>query len=247
VSDENAIGTSASTHMPVTREHLYAIRGWKTIANLRLDIDAARAGKTWHLLPEGFRDQTAAANYPLPSRREDLQTLAGVVVNHHGRDGGVIYLRRAFAMWRKKQAAAPAVLANADRLNDAIRQKNVTYAKALNAMRTEAEQAVERVKQRADEAIASLTDLFALGRKGIEGQMRAHLDGVEWQGEPVNGRAFRECFRMVTQAVKGLGLPSDQRQEATKTIMEEIAASLNDTQATVALAPGASDPDETVQ
>lgn len=225
----------------MTKERLYAVRGWRTIANLRLNIDAARAGKTWQLLPEGFRHQEAGQTYPLPSRREDLQTLAGIVVTHRGRDAGVIYLKRAFAKWRERQARAPQALASVERLQDSIKHKNQRYARHLEAMRTEAEQAVERVKQRADEAIASLTDLFALGRRGIEGQMRAHLDGVEWQGETVNARAFRECFRMVTQAVKGLGLPSDQRQEATKTIIEEVAAALEDTQDAVALAPGASD------
>jgi len=229
----------------MTKDRLVALRGWRTIPNLRLDLDAARAGKTWRLLPEGFRDQTAGQTYPLPSRREDLQALAGIVVHGPGRDGGVIYLKRAFAKWRERQAAAPRALASVERLQDNVKHKSQRYTKALETMRTEAEQAVERVKQRANEAIASLTDLFALGRKGIEGQMRAHLDGAEWQGEVVNGRAFRECFRMVTQAVKGLGLPSDQRQEATKAIIEEIAASLEDTQDAVALAPGS--PDEQPQ
>lgn len=229
----------------MTKETLHALRGWRTIANLRLDIEAARAGKTWRLLPEGFRDQTAAQKYPLPSRREDLQTLASIVVNHRGRDGGVIYLRRAFAKWRERQASAPRALATVERLHDSIKHKDARFTQSLDRMRTEAEQAVERVKQRADEAIASLTDLFALGRKGIEGQMQAHLDGEMWQGEVVNGRAFRECFRMVTQAVKGLGLPSDQRKEATATIFEEVAAALDATQEVVALAPGAPDDEPT--
>ena len=40
---------------------------------------------------------------------------------------------------------------------------------------------------------------------------------------------------MVTQAVKGLGLPSDQRKPATDAIMEELAASLKATREAVAL------------
>ena len=239
-SENPTKGVSASLPR-VTKESLLAQRGWRTIANLRLDLDAARAGKTWRMLPEGFRDVDSGLSYPLPSRRDDLQTLAGIVVTHRGQDSGVKYLKRAFMKWRERQARAPQALASVERLQDAVRQKNVRYARDLAAMRTEAEQAVERVKQRADEAIASLTDLFALGRRGIEGQMQAHLDSAEWQGERINSRAFRECFRMVAQAVKGLGLPSDQRQEATKTIIEEVAAALEDTQDAVALAPGMSD------
>ena len=91
------------------------------------------------------------------------------------------------------------------------------------------------------ESIASLTDLFSLARKGIDGQMRAHLDGKEWMGEKINARAFRECFRMVTQTVKGLGLPSEERTRAKSAIMDEVAEALKDTQETVALAPGGDD------
>ena len=50
-------------------------------------------------------------------------------------------------------------------------------------------------------AIANLNDLFALGRRGIDGQMQAHLAGETWMGEEINARAFRELFRMVITGV----------------------------------------------
>jgi hypothetical protein len=96
-------------------------------------------------------------------------------------------------------------------------------------MQQEARAELDKVKQAAAESIASLTDLFSLGRKGISAQMQAHLQGSEWQGEKIDARAFRECFRMVSQAVKGLGLPNDQRTVATQAILDEVAAALDGT------------------
>ena len=73
--------------------------------------------------------------------------------------------------------------------------------------------------------------------------MRAYLNGDEYQDERINKRDFQQCFRMVTQAVKGLGLPSDQRVTANEAIIEEVAAAIRDTQEIVGLA--ASPGDET--
>ena len=81
--------------------------------------------------------------------------------------------------------------------------------------------------------MAGLNDLFALGREGIERQMKAYLAGAEYQGEKIDGEAFRSCFRMVTQAVKGLGLPSDQRDKARDAVMEEVAKSVEATRSAI--------------
>ena len=86
-----------------------------------------------------------------------------------------------------------------------------------------------------DKNIVVEIDLFSLGREGLELQMRAYLDNKEVNGEIIKARAFRECFRIVTAAVKGLGLPSDQKRPATDAIYEEVAAALEATQETVAL------------
>jgi len=117
------------------------------------------------------------------------------------------------------------------------------YRKELRDHIVEARAEVDKVKQAAAESIASLTDLFSLGRKGLAGQMKAHLEKQEWQGEVITARAFRECFRMVSQAVKGLGLPSDQRPEANHAIMDEVAAALDGTRDTVSDDPTTDDPE----
>ena len=49
---------------------------------------------------------------------------------------------------------------------------------------------------------------------------------------------------MVTQTVKGLGLPSDERAKAKGAIMEEVGAALKDTREVVDLAPGPKDTTE---
>ena len=214
------------------------VKGLFRIADLRLDLDAANAGKTWLLLPEGFRDQECGLLYPLPSGRNELQKLAAIPIPLAKQDCGVIYLRRALKAFNGRQAkrqSATLDIAYKGRQAENVVRKVQVLAKELRA---EARAAVEEVKQEAQKAVANLNDLFALGREGIDGQMKAHLAGENWHDEKVDAAAFRECFRMVTQAVKGLGLPSGQRDKAREAVMEEIAKSLEDTREAVALAPG---------
>jgi hypothetical protein len=217
-----------------------------TCKSLRLDLDAAMCGKTWLLLPEGHRDQQFGHVYQLPTRRSELQKLVSIPIPMYKRDAGTIYLRRALTSWKSRMAVKPVQkklteemqrrLAQAQNSKEAFQWRLTEYANDARLL-------VAQVHQEAEKAIASLTDLFALGREGLAGQMRAHLDGAEWQGERINASAFRNCFRMVTQAVKGLGLPSDQRVRAQAVIMEEAAEAIKATQDAVALAPGS--PDET--
>ena len=193
------------------------------------------AGRVCELLPEGFRTAEAAQDYPLPSGREEIQRLVSIPLSPSSSNGNV-YLRRAIKAFRMKQARRTSAV------NDiAFRQKKIAVAsyrltREFKELRAEAQNAVDGVKQQAEQAIASLTDLFALGRRGLESQMQAHLGGSEWQGERISAAAFRDCFRMVTQAVKGLGLPSEQRGKAAEAIMEEVAASLDATREAVSLA-----------
>lgn len=210
-----------------------------TINSLRLNLDEAMAGRTWLLLPEGFRDHESAKVYPLPTHRDELHKLAIIHIRPHKKDSGSIYLRRALVRFRERMQRMTSAALDVGERTDAIRQAHGDYKTMIGDLRKEARMAVDEVRAEARQAIASLDDLFSLGRKGIEGMMRAHLDGEKWKDEEINARAFRECFRMVTQAVKGLGLPSDQKDAAQTAIIEQYAASLEATRETVALAPGA--------
>jgi len=216
-----------------------------TIKSLRLDLPAAIAGKTWELLPKGFRDCSNGVSYPLPGRRGELQKIAIIPIPEHitKRDCGCLYIRRAMAEWRKKQAKAQNSLLNVGRRESQIRRSHDNYTAQIKVCKQEARDAVKEVQAEAAKAVASLTDLFSLRREGINKQMKAYLAGEEYQGETINARAFRECFRIVTQAVKGLGLPSDQRPIAAGAVMEEAAAALKATRETVALASHANDPE----
>lgn len=215
-----------------------------TIKSLRLDLEAARAGKTWQILPEGFRDRTDGSTYPLPSRRLELQKLASIEIPPHRQDCGYFYIRRAIKEWKERQGRAASAIHDVGCRANAIQRSQWRYNQEIKKHKEEARKAVNEVRQEAAQAIASLNDLFSLGRKGIDGQMRAYLAGEEYQGERITGAAFRQCFKMVTQAVKGLGLPSDQKAPAADAIFEEYAASLRDTQETLALAPGTDDETE---
>lgn len=209
-----------------------------TVAGLRLDLISAAAGKTWLLLPDGFRSDECGNLYPLPSDRADIQKLVAIPIPRRKKDSGVIYLKRALKEWRSRQEHRQSAALGAARAEQQVLQAKAEFTAMTREMKAEARAAVEEVKQEAQKAVANLNDLFALGREGIEGQMRAHLAGSEWQGEKIGADAFRECFRMVTQAVKGLGLPSGQRDKAREAVMEELAKSLEDTRDAVAMAPG---------
>lgn len=227
-----------------TGEIKKATRISRTIETLRLDLKSAGEGKTWLLLPEGFRAQEHGLSYPLPSRFVDLQRLSTVFVPNAKRDSGTIYIRRAIAKLRERGCKQQSALLNADLRSEKMQHSHENYKQHVKALRTEMREAVDTVKREAEQAIANLNDLFTLGRKGIEAQMRAHLEGKEWQDERIDSRAFRECFRMVTQAVKGLGLPSDQRDSAAEAVVEELAASLEATKDAISLAKPVEDETE---
>lgn len=199
-------------------------------------------GKTWLLLPDGFRDQECGEAYPLPSDRTSLQQLVAIPIPHNKKDSGCIYLKRALKLWQRRQAHKQSAAFDVARRVESIGRTQESYNAKIRKLREEAIAAVDGVKQEAERATASLNTLFSLGRRGIEGQMQAHLANTQWQGEQISASAFRECFRMVTQAVKGLGLPSEQRASADEVVLEQVAASIRETQETVALA---TDPEKT--
>jgi hypothetical protein len=182
------------------------------------------------LLPEGHRDQASGQIYPLPSRLQDLQILSTIFVKSAKIDSGCLYIRRAIAHLREQGKRKQSALLDIGTRVEKVQHAHEKYLQSVKHVKLEIQETLAGVKREAEQAIANLTDLFALGRKGIEGQMKAHLDGTEWHGEPIDAKAFRECFRMVTQAVKGLGLPSDQRDAAERVIVDELADALAATQ-----------------
>ena len=207
----------------------------RTIASLRLNIEAAIEGRVCELLPEGFRDNDSARTYPLPSARTELQKLVAIPISPNVNSGN-IYLQRALSAFKRKQARRTSAVNDIAFRSQKIAVDSSRLKAQMNELRAEAQSAVDGVKAQAEQAIASLSDLFALGRRGLESQMQAHLSGSQWQGEAISAAAFRDCFRMVTQAVKGLGLPSEQRGKAAEAIMQEVADSLEATREAVAMA-----------
>ncbi len=214
-----------------------------TIKSLGLDLESAIAGKTWLLLPNGFRESPGGSNYPLPSRKSELQKLAAIYVPawFAKKDCGCVYIRRATAKWKKaQQRTQSAILDLGERRTRVINQQK-EFGRSMKGARAKVREEVERVREEATKAVASLHDLFSLGREGLDNQMKAHIANEELHGEKIDARAFRECFRIVTQAVKGLGLPSDQKEKATDAIEEQVAEALRATRETVAMADNQND------
>lgn len=200
-----------------------------TIESLRLDIDSAINGRIDKILPDGFRDRKCGLTYPLPSNLADIQRVATVPIMAHSTDAGSVYVRRAIRIWKKKQSRRISALHDTERKGAKIENAQREFSRRAKELKAEARQIVDDVRAEAEKAVASLHDLFALGREGIEGQMRAHLSNSTWNGEQIDARAFRECFRMVSQTVKGMGVAPDQRDKARDVVMEEVAKSVEAT------------------
>ena len=219
--------------------------GCYTIKSLQLDLKAARAGRTWAMLPPAFRNQEDGGTYPLPTRRQELQILTTIYTPPNKKDAGCVYLRRAMAAFKKAQARTSSQILDLSHRRNAIetRQKDLilTMKQKTEEVKEATEKAKEFIQKQAEEAVASMSDLFSLSRKGLDGQMQAHLAGEEWKKETITAHAFRECVRIVTQTVKGLGLPSEERTRSTEAINKEIADSLEGTRDALDLAPGSDD------
>lgn len=208
----------------------------RTISNLRLNLQEAINGRSWLLLPEGFRDQESGQKYPLPTKTEELQKLVILPIKPGKKDSGTLYLKRAQREYRRRLAGKHARIAEASYEGDRLAKMRQHLHDQIVGIRKEARDAVDGIKEEAEKAVASMHELFALGRKGIDGQMRAHLEGSRWKGEGIDAKAFRECFRLVTQTVKGLGLPErDEAKKAREAILEEAEASIRSVQEAVAL------------
>jgi len=201
----------------------------RTIKSLNLDLESAKEGKLWLLLPEGFRDIDSGKTYPLPTQRQELQKVGGIYIPPRVINSGAQYIKRAAKEAKRKQQRATSVLLDVGNRKEQVERKQNNYNALIKELRVEARQAVDNVRVEAERACASLKDLFALGREGIEGQMKAYLAGEEYKGETINKKDFQNNFRMVTQAVKGLGLPTGQEKPAGDAIVQELADCLKNT------------------
>ncbi len=200
-----------------------------TIKTLRLNVEAALSGRAFNLMPLEFQAQECGKVYPLPTNIEECRQLCQIEIPYYGTDAGSVYLRRVRKRHKDLQRNRQSSSLDTEKRRHIIAQSSIKFKRAATEAERELAGLVDGVREEAEKASASLTSLFALGRRGIEGQMQAHLNGATWKEESINALAFRQCFQMVTQAVKGLGLPSDQKSNARDAVIEEYAAALKDT------------------
>lgn len=172
---------------------------------------------------------------------KEVQRIVCIPIPGTKKDSGCAYIKRAIAKFTELQSRKQSALIDIGRKQIQAANTQAIFRKKLKDMQEDAEKAVNEVRERANQAAASLTELFDLGRRGLDGQMRAHLENKDWQGEHIDADAFRQCFRMVSQAVKGLGLPSTERENAREAIIDQAAAAIRSTQEAIALAPGQDD------
>ncbi len=215
-----------------------------TIKSLRLDLQAAEDGKTWKILPVGFRAKECGTTYPLPSNPKELQRMTTLFIQPttaHRRyeDSGVTYLKRAVDRWKECQLNRRSALLDAESNRNKIRLEKDNFHSAVKIQKQNIRDAVKEVRAVAQESIASLHSLFNLSRKVIEGQLEAHLAGEKWQSEKISAQAGRQLATIVMGGVKAFGLQTDQKESAKEAIaLEEAAANIKASRETVKLGPG---------
>jgi len=214
-------------------------RRLNTCVSLELDLTAAEAGQPERLLPRRYRDIELGKTYPLPSRISELRKLVIIPVPPFRKDAGSEYMRRAAARYKELLSRKQSALLDIGARAEQARLAQKSFDKSLESMQAEAKSAVDGVRTEINRAIASLSDLFRLGREGLEGQMKAHLANEPWKGEVIDADAFRQCFRMVSQTVKALGVPTEQSDKAKEAIIEEAAKALQETREALAMSPNA--------
>lgn len=215
----------------------------RTIKGLRLNIEAAREGKTWLLLPEGFRNEDSGYTYPLPTQAKDIRVIASIVAPPRKSDAGCKYIRRAIKESRNRQQRKLSAALDLSCRESKVINAHYDYNRTLKKLRADARMAVDEVRQEARRQTASLNTLFDLTKKGLEGLIQAYLDEKEWHGEKVRNSEFLAAGRMVTKTSKDFGLPAQPGDSMTETVIEELAESIRATQETVALAPGGDEPE----
>lgn len=198
-----------------------------TIASLMLDMEAARAGKPWLLLPRGPRGRVGGGReYPLPTAYQELKRLAELPFKAKGRDETTAYLRRArrrLTQHTSKNDVALGVLTNATAVKKASGEIGATLKDAKQKIAA----AVADVQAEAIKAAASLTDLYGLTRAHAARVLEAALKDAPINGEvPTIDQATNVMKAILGHVAKmGAGiLAPDEKDEAEDAIVEQYMA-----------------------
>lgn len=195
-----------------------------TIQSLRLDMAAARAGKTYLLLPFDVRgDYKMAEAYPIPSGISELAMVAELPIKRNSRHGGARYIRKARkAMLRRaphlKAAAFDMSLAECE-------EKAVNVHKAAAAAQADIDAAVAGVRAEALRSVASMGDINEKLKQAADRIVTAFLADQPINGEPVSVKEMSDVIGKGWTHVARLGsgaIDSDGKAEAEGTVLAEF-------------------------
>lgn len=219
-----------------------------TIKSLRLDINEAKQGRAWNILPDGFRGKGVGHSYPLPSSTVELERISYMPLIAGKRDSGTVYIRRIKTEY-KRRIARKASLANdvscrtekVKRVQENFIAKSAFLCGQMHEARDSVRIEAEKIKA---EMAASVSDLYETAKGELGKQLEAAKEGNTYHGEKITAKAVRECYRLILQTVKGLGLPSVDEDGARETIDKELADAIRGIQENIVVIP---DCDEDVE
>ena len=191
-----------------------------TITSLGLNLEAAESGKLHLLLPEDY--EACWQEYALPSDFQELARLALIPVNRQ-KSAGARYVMRCKRAYKER-------LKNKAAIN--IAAKNHEAGKRLSEIRqmkrkasVEIKKVINEVRLEADNARATLGDLYDLAHSGAKLIMEAFVKGKAIEGTTfsVTVSDFNNTMGKVFGQVAKLGVPSgdDVKTEAKEAIFEQ--------------------------
>jgi hypothetical protein len=198
-----------------------------TIASLSLNVDGAESGRMYELLPPDYR--YLGDKYPLPTDIAELARLTALPIKpgrpRAGASGVYIYLKRCRAEYEKRRDRK-ALKVKAEREVVAGVEESVQVAEAgIKDAVAEVEVLMSDLRLKAAEATASLADLNALAKFGLQKIMQAFNAGEELNGELIAPSIFVSAADKVLRQVAKLGdgaLDPAGREEAESEVFEEF-------------------------
>ena len=194
----------------------------RTIAGLRLDVEAAEAGRYWEILPVEARKSEYL--WPTPIGTEELCRIDCITLPGSAKlNAGASYIRRCKRTLARRRARLKAYrveapIARADQAAERTEALAAKFEEDLAALK-------EGVRKRASDLTISLGDLHDQVKRVAGLMLSAYEAGETVNGEPVSQRTAADIIGKVmthTARMGGAAIDATGASEAEASLMEEF-------------------------
>lgn len=199
-----------------------------TIASLRLDIEAAEAGRFWELLPFDIRrTDEATAAYPLPADIKEVHRISLVQTGRSVKSNSsglyILRARKAYASRRKNLASGTFRI---EQQVEAARAAHYRLKKTFDEQRRDINAEIDAVRVDIAKKTASISTLYDLMKQGSEMILKGFVEGAEVHGDKVSIADFQRTAGLIASHTQKIGLPSTDAKPAEEAIFAEAQAAI---------------------